>query len=167
MRRYKFGKVDYKSKIIQKYHSLINKELLKIKQEVIHTKATNKKAEDIAEKYYRKRGYTVLRSKVKGGYRVIGVEFYWQEYTDKLSPTDKKIINIIKSVTLPNVFKELAYLFKNKNGCPDLMLISNGKIKFVEVKSNNEEIKTPTIEFFIKLNDDYDLEILRIKNDNH
>ncbi len=161
-----FNTMGNKSKIIQKYHDLISHELSKIKKEVLYTNFSKRKAEDIAEKFYTRKGYTVLRSKVKDGYRIIGVEFYWREYKDKLTSKDKKMVSIIKSVTSSQEFKELAYLFRDKNGCPDLMLIKKGSIKFVEVKSNNEEVKTPTIEFFIKLNNKYDLEILRIKSKN-
>ena len=153
-----------KSKIIQKYHNLINNELSKIKKEVLYTNSSNRKAEDIAEKFYTGKGYTVLRSRVKDGYRIIGVEFYWREYKDKITSKDKNIVRKIKSIISPQEFKELAYLFRDKNGCPDLMLIKNGNVKFVEVKSNNEEVKTSTIEFFIKLNNKYNLEILRIKS---
>lgn len=145
---------------------MISHELSKIKKEVSYANFSNRKAEDIAEKFYTGKGYTVLRSKVKSGYRIIGVEFYWRKYQDKITSKDKNTIRKIKSVTSPQEFKELAYLFRDKNGCPDLMLIKNGNIKFVEVKSNNEEVKTSTMGFFIKLNNKYDLEILRIKNKN-
>ena len=159
-----FNKKQRNGKIIERYHNLIEKEFKKIKDTVIKS-SSKESSEDIAEDYFKKLGYDVFRSKVKSGYRIIGIEYYWniKKYIDKLTDTDKKIIKIIKSVTTPTKFKELAYLFKDKNGCPDLMLIKNNKIKFVEVKTNNEEVKTPTIEFFIKLNNKYPLEILRIK----
>ena len=154
----------YKEKIrfIQSYNNLIEKELKKIKENVL--KSTSKDSgENIAEKYFKKQSYDVFRSKVKSGYRIIGVEYYWKEYKDSLNSQDLKIIKTIKSITSPTEFRKLAYLFKDKNGCPDLMLIKDHKIKFVEVKTNNEEVKISTIEFFIKMNKKYPLEILRIK----
>jgi len=55
-------------------------------------------AELIALEYYEAQGYDVYRSKVNGGYRCIGVEFYWQDYLSKITPEDMLLIQKLKNL---------------------------------------------------------------------
>jgi hypothetical protein len=59
-------------------------------------------------------------------------------------------------------FKDLAMMVKDKNGTPDLLLIRNNKISFVEIKYNYETVKPSTVEFYIKYGDKWPTSILRI-----
>ena len=120
------------------------------------------KAEDIAEQYFKIKGYEVLRSRVKNGYRCIGVEFYWKQYQTKLSTSDKQTVQQLKLILSPEDFKELALAVKIKNGTPDLLLIKDNKISFVEVKHNHEAIKPSTVEFFLRYGEKWTVSILRI-----
>ena len=120
------------------------------------------KAELIAELYYRGKGYEVYHSKVNGGYRSIGVEFYWQDFADKITVDDRALITKLKLLMSEAEFKELAHMVKDKNGTPDLLLIKNNAISFVEVKFNYETVKHSTIEFYIKYGECWPTSILRI-----
>jgi len=62
----------------------------------------------------------------------------------------------------PDEFQELAYMVKEKNGTPDLLLIKDERVSFVEVKYNYETVKPPTIEFFIRFGERWPISILRI-----
>jgi len=149
--------------ILEKYHKIMSGVMSKLKRkELVLTFKKGQKAEDLAENYYTKKNYIVYRSRVKAGYRIIGVKYYWKEYEDLLTKEDKKIVYHLHSILGEKKFKELAYLVRDKNGCPDLMLVKGKKLQFVEVKTNNEEIKSSTLEFYIK-NKKYPLSILRIK----
>ena len=59
-------------------------------------------------------------------------------------------------------FNDLAMMVKDKNGTPDLLLIRNNKISFVEIKCNYETVKPSTVEFYIKYGDKWPTLILRI-----
>ncbi|TVQ60140.1 MAG: hypothetical protein EA366_03885 [Spirulina sp. DLM2.Bin59] len=118
--------------------------------------------ESIAEEYYKDRGYEVYRSRVNGGYRCIGVEFYWQNFSSKLSEDDKMLIERLKYLMSPSEFKELAYMVKDKNGTPDLLVIKDKKISFTEVKFNYETVKPSTVEFYIRYGNKWPTSILRV-----
>ena len=120
------------------------------------------KAESIAEEYYKERGYEVYRSKVNDGYRCIGVEFYWQSFSSKITEDDRVLIKRLQHLMSPTEFKELAYMVKEKNGTPDLLLIKDEKISFVEVKFNYETVKHSTVEFYIRCGDRWPTSILRV-----
>ena len=92
----------------------------------------------------------------------IGVEFYWEEYKSKISETDRKLIQILRELLSPKEFQELAIMVKEKNGTPDLLLIKNNKISFVEVKYNYETVKSSTVEFFLRYGHKWPISILRI-----
>ena len=62
----------------------------------------------------------------------------------------------------PEEFKELAYMVKDKNGTPDLLLIKDNAISFVEVKFNYETVKYSTIEFYIRYGERWPTSILRV-----
>jgi Holliday junction resolvase-like predicted endonuclease len=150
--------------VIKEYHKIMDRIMEKLKEkELVLNIKKGQKAEDLAEKYYTKKGYIVYRSRVKAGYRIIGVKYYWKEYEDLLTEEDKKIVYHLHNILGEKEFRELAYLTKDKNGCPDLMLVKSKKIRFVEVKTNNEEIKSATLEFSIR-NKKYPLSILRVKH---
>lgn len=124
--------------------------------------------EDIAEDYYKKQGYDVYRSRINHGYRSIGVEYYWRQYASKITDEDRQMIEKLKACLPKEKFYELAYMVQNKKGCPDLLLHKNNKISFVEVKYNDEAVKFPTIEFYIKYGVKWDISILRVyKNANN
>lgn len=129
-----------------------------------HEIVTNRKekAELIAEDYFKEKGYEVYRSKVNGGYRCIGVEFYWQSFASKITEEDKKLIVRLKTLMLPAEFKEFAYMVKEKNGTPDLLLIKDNKISFVEVKFNYETVKHSSVEFYIRHGERWPMSILRV-----
>jgi hypothetical protein len=156
--------MEEQNKIIEQYHKIMDNIVLDLKksEKTLHFYKEGK-AEDLAEDYFSKKGFIVYRSRVKKGYRIIGVRYYWKKYEVLLTNEDNDIISTIYNVLGEERFKELAYLIKEKNGCPDLMLIKNKKINFVEVKSNYEEIKSSTLEFFIKINKKYPFYILRIR----
>lgn len=104
----------------------------------------------------------MYRSRVKDGYRVIGVEYYWQDHASKVSPNDQAKIDRLKKLLDPAEFKELAYLAKDKSGTPDLLLIKDEKVSFVEVKFNHETVKFPTVYFWLKYGERWPMSILRV-----
>jgi len=147
--------------LISDYNQLFHYELSKIPYSEMVV-LVNGKAEDIAEEHYRKEGFQVYRSRIKYGYRSIGVEFYWQEYKEKLSSLDRDLITLLKSIMSPNDFRDLAMIVQIKSGTPDLLLIKNDKISFVEVKFNHELVKPSTVEFFLKYGGRWPISIIRI-----
>ena len=150
-----------KLKIFRDFNQLFHYELSKIPYFEIEV-AEKSKAELIAQRYYSQKGYEVYHSKVNGGYRVIGVEFYWQDFATKITEEDRLLIQKLKSLMSPDEFQELAYMVKEKNGTPDLLLIKDERVSFVEVKYNYETVKPPTIEFFIRFGERWPISILRI-----
>jgi hypothetical protein len=120
------------------------------------------KAESIAEAHYRNKGFQVYRSKINNGYRSIGVEFYWEEFKNKISESDERLIQILKGLLSPQDFEELANMVQEKNGTPDLLLIKNATISFVEVKYNYETVKSSTVEFYLRYGHKWPISILRI-----
>ena len=120
------------------------------------------KAESIAEKYYQNKGFQVYRSRINDGYRCIGVEFYWKEYKSKISESDRKLIQLLRGLLSPWEFEELAMIVQEKSGTPDLLLIKNDKISFVEIKFNYKTVKSSTVEFFLKYGHKWPISILRI-----
>jgi len=119
-------------------------------------------AESVAEEYYRGKGFQVYRSRVKNGYRSIGVEFYWKEYQSKITESDRKLIGLLRSILSPEEFEELAMMVQAKNGTPDLLLIKGQKISFVEVKFNYETVKPSTVQFYLKYGVKWPISIIRI-----
>lgn len=159
----RFGAMPTAEKIslFEDFNQLFYYELSKIPTAELKTTKTGK-AEDIAQQYYEELGYEVYRSRIEDGYRIIGVEFYWQDYADKLSEQSKQTISRLKEVLDPTGFKELAYLAKDKAGTPDLLLIKGNKVSFVEVKYNYETVKFPTIHFWLKYGEKWPTSILRV-----
>ena len=150
-----------KLNLFRDFNQLFHYELSRIPySEIAVTKKG--KAESIAEEYYKEKGYEVYRSRVNGGYRCIGVEFYWQSFLSKITEDDRALISRLKHLMLPKEFKELAYMVKEKNGTPDLLLIKDDKISFVEVKFNYETVKHSTVEFYIRYGDRWPTSILRV-----
>ncbi|MEK6755207.1 MAG: hypothetical protein AABZ02_03545 [Bacteroidota bacterium] len=140
-----------KLRLFEDFTQLFHHELSKIPYSEI-TVMSKEKAESVAEDYYRKKGFEVYRSRIKDGYRSIGVEFYWKDYKDKLLDSDRKLIALLKGIMPGKDFEELAMIVEQKNGTPDLLLIKNERIEFVEVKYNYETVKLkfqpPSSEFF-------------------
>ncbi|MCE5212377.1 MAG: hypothetical protein LLG40_12575 [Deltaproteobacteria bacterium] len=159
----KFSSMDKleKLKLFADFHQLFQYELSRIPYHEIEVSQKGK-AEQIAEDYFKQKGYEVYRSKVNGGYRCIGVEFYWQEFASKITVEDRLIIQRLKQLMSKEEFKELAYMVKDKNGTPDLLLIKNNAISFVEVKFNYETIKHSTIEFYVRYGERWPTSILRV-----
>jgi hypothetical protein len=147
--------------LFEDFTQLFHHELSKIPYSEITVK-TKGKAESVAEDYYRKRGFEVYRSRIKDGYRCIGVEFYWTDYKDKLSAGDRALIGRLKGIMSNTDFQELAMMVEQKNGTPDLLLIKNERIEFVEVKYNYETVKSSTVEFYLRYGDRWPISILRI-----
>lgn len=143
------------------FNQLFSYELSKIPYDELAVSNTGK-AESIAEDYYREKGFQVYRSRVNGGYRSIGVEFYWKDFESKISLDDRALIEKLKSLMSSDEFKDLAMMVKDKNGTPDLLLIRNNKISFVEIKYNYETVKPSTVEFYVKYGDKWPTSILRI-----
>ena len=147
-----------KLETIQLYHQLIETEKVKIPETVLRVKAL-KKVEDLAEAYYQLQDFEVYRSRVVNGYRSMGVALYWTEFANKLSPRDAKLLVYLRD---RDDFETLAWAVKDKNGTPDFLLLRDKEMQFVEVKSNNETVKTSTVEFFIKYGHLWPISILRI-----
>lgn len=143
------------------FNQLFHYELSRIPYQEIEVNNKDK-AESIAELYYRGKGYDVYHSKVNGGYRSIGVEFYWQDFADKITDEDRALITKLKSLMTEAEFKELAHMVKDKNGTPDLLLIKDNAISFVEVKFNYETVKHSTVEFYIRYGERWSTSILRV-----
>jgi hypothetical protein len=150
-----------KLKLVDDYNQLFHYELSRIPySEIVVTQKG--KAETIAEGYYQNKGFAVYRSRINNGYRAIGAEFYWNEYKDKISDEDRKLIDLLRVILSPDDFEELANMVQYKNGTPDLLLIKNDQISFVEVKFNYETVKPSTVEFFLKYENKWPISILRI-----
>jgi Holliday junction resolvase-like predicted endonuclease len=145
----------------EEFTQLFHHELSKIPYSEI-TNDTKEKAESVAADYYRKRGFEVHKSRVKNGYRCVGVEFYWKDYKDILSAADKELICRLKGVMSNGDFEEFAMMVEQKNGTPDLLLIKNERIEFVEVKYNYETVKPSTVEFYLRYGDKWPISILRV-----
>jgi len=149
--------------LISDFNQLFQYELSKIPYSELNVPKENKeKAEIIAKSHFEKLGYDVYQSKINDGYRSIGVIYYWQEYISKITTADFKLIKKIITILGQDDFKELAYAVKDKNGTPDLLLIKDGEISFVEVKYNYETVKSSTIEFYIKYVHKWAISILRV-----
>lgn len=143
-------------KIIGKYNELYNSKLQLIPEKTLHTNS-KVKSEKFVKKHFEKMGYIVLNGTIHG-YRVIG----WPDHWWHLKGQEKKALKTIQSILSSEEFDELAKMIVDKNGCPDLMIIKNRKIEFIEVKSNNETVKPVTIEFLIKLKEKYPISIIRV-----
>jgi len=155
--------LEEKLKIFSDYNELFHYELSKIPySEIKIGKEIKLKAELVAKKYYKDKGYNVYQSKVNDGYRSLGALFYWLDHISKLTSNDIEMISKISSILNREEMKELAYAIKDKNGTPDLLLIKENKLSFVEVKYNYETIKPATIEFYIKYNQKWPISILRV-----
>jgi Holliday junction resolvase-like predicted endonuclease len=161
--RDKFSSMEKSEKLtlFSDFQQLFYYELSNIPYYEIETNQKDK-AELIAEKYFKEKGYEVYRSKVNGGYRCIGVEFYWQSFVSKITEEDKRLIARLKTLMPPLEFKELAYMVREKNGTPDLLLIKDNRISFVEVKFNYETVKHSTVEFYIRYGERWPMSILRV-----
>jgi hypothetical protein len=147
--------------ILQDFSQLFNYELSCIPYDEIEVEDT-KKAESIAADYYRRLGFQVYHSRTNNGYRCIGVEFYWKEFASRLTDSDKEIISTLKKILTHSELEELANIIKDKSGTPDLLLIKDGKISFVEIKFNYETVKFSTVEFYIKYSAKWPISILRV-----
>ncbi len=155
--------LEEKLKIFSDYNELFHYELSKIPYNEYKVENEVKlKAELIAKKYYEDKGFDVYQSKVNDGYRSIGALFYWLDHISKLTPNDMEMISKISSILNVEEIKDLAYAVKDKNGTPDLLLIKENKMSFVEVKYNYETVKPATIEFYIKYNQKWTISILRV-----
>ena len=150
-----------KLRIFSDFNQLFHYELSKVPYFELEVNEKGK-AETIAESYYKEKGYRVYRSKVNGGYRSIGVEFYWKEFKSKITEQDRLLIKRLKSLMSFDEFKDLAFMVKEKNGTPDLLLIKDDHISFVEVKYNYETVKPPTVQFFIQYGEKWPTSILRV-----
>jgi hypothetical protein len=161
--RDKFSSMEKTEKIalFSDFQQLFHYELSNIPYHEIEANRKDK-AEQIAEDYFKEKGFEVYRSRVNGGYRCIGVEFYWQDFASKITEGDKKLIERLKALMPLAEFKELAYMVKEKNGTPDLLLIKDNRISFVEVKFNYETVKYSTVEFYIRYGERWPTSILRV-----
>ena len=154
-----------KLQLINDYNQLFHYELSRIPYSELEVTEKGK-AESIAESHYRNEGFEVFRSRINNGYRSIGVEFYWEEYKNKIFESDEKLIQLLKDLLSPQEFEELANMVQEKNGTPDLLLIKNNKISFVEVKYNYETVKSSTVEFYLRYGHKWPISILRIIRKN-
>jgi hypothetical protein len=105
--------------LFEDFTQLFHHELSKIPYSEI-TVETKEKAESVAEDYYRKRGFEVYRSRIKDGYRCIGVEFYWKDYKDKLLAVDRELIGLLRGIMSNTDFEELAMMVEQKKRNPRL-----------------------------------------------
>lgn len=150
-----------KLELFSDFNQLFHYELSRIPYSEIQVTQKGK-AESIAEEYFKEKGYEVYHSRVNGGYRCIGVEFYWQDFSSKITEEDNNLIKRLQSLMSSEEFKELAYMVKDKNGTPDLLLIKEERISFVEVKFNYETVKSSTVEFYIRYGERWPTSILRV-----
>ncbi|MGR3913967.1 MAG: hypothetical protein OD918_05495 [Gammaproteobacteria bacterium] len=152
---------EEKLRLFHDFNQLFHYELAKIPYYEMETMQMGS-AESIAEEHYRENGYEVYRSRVSGGYRTIGVEYYWKHFASRITAADKALIARLKGLMSPMEFEELAYMVKEKSGTPDLLLIKESKINFVEVKFNYETVKPPTVEFYVRHGNKWPTSILRV-----
>ena len=145
--------------LIESELAMMGEEQLQVGKEI--TKGIG--AEDIAVQYYESHGFEVYRSRVKNGYRAICAERFWPEYLDKLTEEDKKMLNKIHAILTDKEFTEISSAIRYKSGTPDLLLVKDGKIRFVEVKSDNETVKSSTVKFFIEHKEKWSVSILRVR----
>ena len=150
-----------KLQLIDDYNQLFHHELSRIPytELVVSEKGD---AVSIAEAYYRREGYEVYRSRINNGYRSITVELHGDEYKSILSEQDERLIKLLKGLMSQKEFKELAAMVQKINRTPDLLLIRNNKISFIEVKDNHDTVKSSTVEFYLKYGDKWPLSILRV-----
>lgn len=144
--------------LIEKYHEVIATERAKIPEKILKVKEV-RKPEALAEIYYVLQDFDVYRSRVVDGYRSIGTAIYWTKFANKITPREARLLNCLRD---REDFEELVWAVKDKNGTPDLMLLKNEAISFIEVKANNETVKTSTVEFFIRYGHKWPISILRI-----
>lgn len=138
--------------------------LSKIPRSEVCETLRRRKAEEFAEDYYRREGFDdVFRSRVKNGYRCIGTEFYWQDYAGDLTHHDLGLIETLKSITTPEDYEALAMSVEDKDAAPDLLLVKDKRISFVEVLSCYEDVKPGIVGFYLKHNAKWPLSILHIK----
>lgn len=150
-------------RIIKEYHVLIDDALSKIPLTTCILPQGNK-PEDDSEEYYLKQGYTVIRSKLHSGYRCVDMDDFYLNYPGSFAQ-EKRIIRLLK-LRLGRNYQFFRRLVKPKNGTPDFLLIRGEEIEFVEVKSENEEIKPCTLEFYLKLQAKIPMRILRVFKSN-
>ena len=89
---------DEKIKVLDDFEQIFHYELARIPSEELTTVAAGK-AEDIAERHYKDVGFEVYRSRISGGYKSIGVEYYWSEYV-KISKEDQAMIANLKKTSI-------------------------------------------------------------------
>lgn len=159
----KFGAMSKQDKLalFNDFNHLFVYELSKIPCEELVVSREGK-AEFIAENHFLKKGYEVYHSRINGGYRSIGVEFYWEDFKNKITSDDRALIERLRSLMPFDDFRSLAMTVKDKNGTPDLLLIKDDAISFVEVKYNYETVKPSTVEFYIKYGDKWPTSIIRV-----
>lgn len=124
--------------------SWVKKESDKLPRIRIRVKGKGR-TEELAMKWLRKKGLQVYPSLAKNGYRAVGVLDYWKKFERKLPEDQKKMLRLLKDRLGKEELKELVESVKNKIGTPDLMVITESEIEFLEVKSKYETVKLPTL----------------------
>ena len=117
------------------------------------------KAEDIAEERFHLLGFHVFRSRARNGYRCL---VDWATRFHNYSAKDKAMVNLIHTTLQVNEFHLLVNAIRDKVGTPDLLLLKDKAVSFVEVKQLNEEVQPCTIKFFLRYNHLWPLSILRV-----
>lgn len=147
--------------VLELYPGILQQEAARIPQQEIHVSSDNK-PEDIAEKHFRELGHAVYRSRVSNGYRSIGAEFYWPSFRNKISAEDRAFIDRLRRILEPHALEGFADTVRQKPGTPDLLLIKDDRLSFVEVKANAETVKASTVRFFLRHGHSWPISILRI-----
>lgn len=116
-------------------------------------------AEDVGDKHFTEQGFQVFHSHAKNGYRCI---VDWAVNFHRYSPKAKAIVNAIHTALPANEFALLVNAVRDKTGTPDLLLLKDKRVSFVEVKNGREEVKPCTIKFYIRYSHLWPLTLLRV-----
>lgn len=108
--------------------------------------ATSGWSEDVAAQHFSQLGFHVFHSRVRDGYRsLIDAAVHWH----KLGAKDRKMVTLIRSSIPLDEYVLLVKAIRDKVGTPDLLLLKDNKLSFVEVKEKYELVKPCTIRFYL------------------
>lgn len=115
--------------------------------------------EDVADAYYTNMGFHVFRSRARDGYRcLVDASANWH----KLKQKDRETVTAIKSSIPLDVYILLVKAIRSKVGTPDLLLLKDGTLSFVEVKALRESVQPCTVRFFLSYAHIWSISILRV-----
>jgi hypothetical protein len=120
-----------------------------IETKVIVIDSESKLTEDLVKKFYEERGYNVYDNYSK----------------DVVLYTNDR--SIFSQNNIKELKPELISLFKeNPSGFPDLLLIKNGEIEFIEIKLERDGLAYNQLKFLEKLSNIYKTSVVKFYNTN-